>query len=265
MNQIIAIAATTVGEAIRRRVLLIILMVGLAFLIIAPSLNELSPRGQQQTLIDISIGILRITAAILAVTLTVYLLPNEVERRTIYTILSKPVYRYQFLVGKYLGSVIALALMIGLMTLVVILAFGIQQQTWSLDKLAPLIKVPFMMIFQMSLLAAVSMTFSTFVTPVINFFLSGLVWIFGTLINPIFERWGAEGQASDAISLIARVAHYAVPNFSNLDIAQGAASAATTQIRGSEAVYMMNGIIYAVVYSAILIVIAVLVFDRKEL
>jgi ABC-type transport system involved in multi-copper enzyme maturation permease subunit len=265
MNQIIAIAATTVGEAIRRRVLLIILMVGLAFLIIAPSLNELSPRGQQQTLIDISIGILRITAAILAVTLTVYLLPNEVERRTIYTILSKPVYRYQFLVGKYLGSVIALALMIGLMTLVVILAFGVQQQTWSLDKLAPLIKVPFMMIFQMSLLAAVSMTFSTFVTPVINFFLSGLVWIFGTLINPIFERWGAEGQASDAISLIARIAHYAVPNFSNLDIAQGAATAATTQIRGSEAVYMMNGIIYAVVYSAILIVVAVLVFDRKEL
>lgn len=265
MGQVFAIAATTVGEAIRRRVLLIILMVGLAFLIIAPSLNELSPRGQQQTLIDISIGILRITAAILAVTLTVYLLPNEVERRTIYTILSKPVHRYQFLLGKYLGSVVALSLMIGLMTLVVILAFGIQQQTWSLERLSPLIKVPFMMIFQMSLLAAVSMLFSTFVTPVINFFLSGLVWIFGTLINPIFERWGSQGEASGAVTLVARIAHYAVPNFSNLDIAQGAASSGTTQIRGSEAVYMMNGIVYAVVYICILLVVAVLVFDRKEL
>jgi hypothetical protein len=59
------------------------------------------------------------------------------------------------------------------------------------------------------------------------------------------------------------VAHYAFPNFSNLDLATGATAA--QELRGTESVYIMNGVIYALVYCGILIALAVLVFDRKEL
>lgn len=262
MTQVFAIAGTTLGEAIRRRVLLIILMVGLSFLIIAPSLSQLTPRGEKQVLIDMTLGILNITAAILAVTLTVYLLPNEVERRTIYTILSKPVQRWQFLLGKFLGSVAALTLMIGLMTIVVIVAFALQQGTTQLSEISPLIKTPFMLIFKMSLLAAVAMFFSTFVTPVVNFFLTGLVYVFGTLLNPFFEQVSGGDKHGGAVSLLATISHYVFPNFANLDLKSGAVLA--QQIRGSETVYIMNGILYAFVYSAVLITLAVLIFDRKE-
>jgi ABC-type transport system involved in multi-copper enzyme maturation permease subunit len=262
MTQVLAIASTTLGEAIRRRVLLIILMVGLSFLIIAPSLSQLTPRGQTQVLIDMTLGILNITAAILAVTLTVYLLPNEVERRTIYTILSKPVQRWQFLLGKFLGSVAALFLMVGLMTIVLIVAFALQQQTTSMEAIAPLIKTPFMLLFKMMLLAAVAMFFSTLVTPVVNFFLTGLVYVFGTLLNPFFESVTTK-KNSAMVDMIAKFSHYAFPNFANLDIKSGAAMQQT--IRGSEAVYMFNGVVYALVYCGILVALAVLIFDRKEL
>ncbi|MBA3725938.1 MAG: ABC transporter permease [Armatimonadetes bacterium] len=262
MGQILAIAGTTLGEAIRRRVLLIILMVGLAFLIIAPSLSQLTPRGQTNVLTSMTLGILKITAAILAVTLTVYLLPNEVERRTIYTILSKPVQRWQFLLGKYLGSVAALSLMIGLMAIVLIIAFALQQGSVSLTSLDPLIKAPIMLVFQMSLLAAVAMFFSTFASPVVNFFLTALVYVFGTLLNPFFESVTTK-QNTVSVNFFANIAHYAFPNFSNLDIKTGAEM--EQQITGSETVYMMNGVIYALVYCAILVTLAVLVFDRREL
>lgn len=263
MTQVFAIAGTTLGEAIRRKVLLIILMVGLSFLVIAPSLTQLTPRGQTQVLTAMTLGILKITAAILAVTLTVYLLPNEVERRTIYTILSKPVRRWQFLLGKYLGSVAALALMIGLMTIVLIIAYALQQQTTSVQDLAPLIKSPFMLIFQMSLLAAVAIFFSTIVTPVVNFFLTGLVYIFGTLLNPFFEAITTKKNTA-LLSVVGSASHYVFPNFSNLDLNPGVAGAAQ-ELRGSEAVYMFNGVLYALLYCAILVALAVLVFDRKEL
>jgi ABC-type transport system involved in multi-copper enzyme maturation permease subunit len=256
-----AIAATTLGEAIRRRVLLIILMVGLSSIIIMPSIGQLTPRGQTQTLVDILLGILNITSAILAVTLTVYLLPNEVERRTIYTILSKPVQRWQFLLGKFLGSVAALTLMVGLMTAVLVLAYALQQQTANLKDLSPLIKTPFMLIFKMSLLAAVALFFSTFVTPVVNFFLTGLVYVFGTLLNSFFESITTK-KNSAAVEMIANVCHYVFPNFSNLDLKAGATE---QTIRGSEAVYMFNGVVYALIYCAILIALSVLVFDRREL
>lgn len=263
MTQVFAIAGITLGEAIRRRVLLIILMVGLAFLIIAPGLNELTPRGGRQVLLDMTLGIIKITSAILAVTLTVYLLPNEVERRTIYTILSKPVQRYQFLLGKYLGSVGALSLMIAMMTMVLLIAFVLQQKTFEMQYIAPLIKAPIMLIFQMSLLAAVAMFFSTFVTPVVNFFLTGLVYIFGTLLNPFFEAVSGRG-GNEGLSIIAKISHYVFPNFQNSDISAGVAQQMEQQLRANETVYMFNGIIYSVVYTAILIVLAVMIFDRKE-
>jgi ABC-type transport system involved in multi-copper enzyme maturation permease subunit len=263
VTQVFAIAGTTLGEAIRRRVLLIILMVGLAFLIIAPSLNQLTPRGEKTVLIQMTLGILKITSVILAVTLTVYLLPNEVERRTIYTILSKPVQRYQFLLGKFLGSVSALSLMIGMMTLVLLLAFILQQGTYDINDLGPIIRSAIMLVFQMSLLAAVAMFFSTFVTPVINFFLTGLVYVFGTLLNPIFEGLG-ERAKQPAMQVISKIAHYAVPNFSSLDISTGAASEAGTRIGGNEIVYMTQGGLYALAYIGVLLILAVLVFDRKE-
>lgn len=262
MNAIMAIASTTLGEAIRRKTLLIIMAIGLVFLIIAPSISTLAPRGQREVLVGLVLGVLKITSAILAVTLTVYLLPNEVERRTIYTILSKPVQRSHFLIGKFLGSVGALTLMLVLMSVVLIVAFAIQQQAYNIGDLAPIIKPAFLLVFQMALLAAVAMLFSTFAPPVINFFLTGLVFIFGTLMNPIFEAFGAKDSAG-GVSIIARVAHYAIPNFGSLDISTGASDAAQ-QLRGSEAVYIGQGILYALVYISILIVVSVLIFDNKE-
>ena len=97
MRPILAIAKATVGEAIRRRVLLIILFIATILLFIAPLLGVLSQRQEQTVLTGFVLGIVQLSSAVIAITLTVYMLPNEVERRTIYTILSKPVQRYQFL------------------------------------------------------------------------------------------------------------------------------------------------------------------------
>ncbi len=112
MRPILAIASATVGEAVRRRVLLVILLIGTLLLSIIPALSILSARAELTVTISAMFAVLRGTAALIAVVLTIYMIPNEIERRTIYTILSKPVQRWQFLVGKYLGAVFALGLMI---------------------------------------------------------------------------------------------------------------------------------------------------------
>ncbi|MCC7231208.1 MAG: ABC transporter permease, partial [Fimbriimonadaceae bacterium] len=128
MGAIFSIATTTVGEAIRRRVLLIILMIGVLLLSIIPSLGVLSARSETSTMIGTMFAVLRGTSALIAIVLTVYMIPNEIERRTIYTILSKPVQRWQFLVGKFFGAVFALGLMILMMSLVMIILFQIFQK-----------------------------------------------------------------------------------------------------------------------------------------
>ena len=161
MRPILAIAATTVGEAIRRRVLLVILLIGVLFIVVAPGLGILSARSETTVLRAFMLGVIQGVSMIIAVILTVYMIPNEIERRTIYTILSKPVQRWQFLVGKYLGAVFSLLLMMAMMSAVMAFVFFLQQQSKSMSEIGDLMKGPMMYFIQMCLLAAVGIFFST--------------------------------------------------------------------------------------------------------
>lgn len=261
MKVILAIARTTIGEAIRRRVLLVILLVGLLFLVIAPGLNFLTPKQERTVLIAMTLGILQITSAVIAVVLTVYMLPNEVERRTIYTILSKPVNRWQFLVGKYLGAIGALGLMMLLMTVTLLVVFAVLQRVTAFDQIANLAKPPVMFYLQMCLLSAVAVFFSTFVSPIVNFFLSGGVYLVGSLFNSVFASIANSNDTPLLVRIGGTIIHTIVPNFANFSVQNPAVN--QTQIR-NEALYFVENLGYAIFYIMILLIGGILVFDRKE-
>ena len=211
MRAILGIASTTLGEAIRRKVLLVILLIGLLFLIIAPSLGMLSARSEMTVLKATMLAIIQMTSAVIAVVLTVYMIPNEIERRTIYTILSKPVQRWQFLIGKYLGAVFSLGLMMALMTVVVLAVFLILKQ--NVDEALSIAKQPILYFIQMSLLAAVAIFFSTFVSPLVNFFLSGGVYLLGTFFAAFLNSIQEGKTTPPAVKMLLSTINLAIPNF----------------------------------------------------
>lgn len=262
MRPILSIAKTTVGEAIRRRVLLIILLIGVVFLVVAPGLGVLTARSETTVLRSMMLGIIQLTSAVIAIVLTVYMIPNEIERRTIYTILSKPVQRWQFLVGKYLGAVGALALMMALMSLILMVTFYLQQNTKDIATVSELLKAPAMFFVQMSLLAAVAIFFSTFVSPLVNFFLSGGMYLLGSLFNPFFQSLNENPNTSGVTKAFAAIVNTVLPNFANFNV-QNPIINPTQQIQNEQAYYL--GItVYGLFYIAILLVGGILVFDRRE-
>lgn len=262
MNVIYSIAKTTVGEAIRRRVLLLILLIGVLFLVIAPGLNVLSARQSYTVLTGFTLGIIQLTSAVIAIVLTVYLIPNEIERRTIYTILSKPVLRWQFLVGKFFGAITALALMMALMTMTLVLVFKVMRPDAAPDQLALLAKAPMMFFVQMSLLAAVAIFFSTFVPPIVNFFVSGGVYLVGTLFSPVFQDLSGNQNLQPFVKAAATVIHTVVPNFAMFNIQNPIINSAQTV--QNEGMYYLQMAVYAVFYIGILMIGGILVFDRRE-
>ncbi len=322
MSIILSIAKTTVGEAIRRRILLVILLVGILFLVIAPSLNMLTARQEQTVLISLTLGVIQLTSAVIALVLTVYMLPNEVERRTIYTILSKPVQRWQFLVGKYLGAIGALGLMIAMMTFTLLFVYAVMQsevqptlnlvvieipiyvlfianlvalvalsnrlkdsakgqavlaalaaglvgilywigsQSGMLDQFAVFGKTTSMFFVQMCLLAAVGVFFSTFVPPTVNFFLSGGVYMIGSLFNSLFDAVAANTDMPFAAQIAVKVVQSIIPNFQNFSV-QNAAINQGTMIRG-ELFHYINLTGYGFAYISILLIVGILIFDRRE-
>jgi ABC-type transport system involved in multi-copper enzyme maturation permease subunit len=259
---IFSIAGTTIGEAIRRKVLLVILLIGAFLLILAPSLGILSARSETTVLKGMMLGVIQLTSAVIAIVLTVYMIPNEIERRTIYTILSKPVQRWQFLVGKYLGAVGALGLMMALMGLLMVLMFRFEMGMTSVSDLSDLLKAPLMYFVQMSILASVAVAFSTFVTPLVNFFLSGSIYLIGSLFNPFFETIQSSPNTPAVAKGFATLVNAILPNFANYNV-QNPIINPGQEIHNEGSYYMM-ATVYGVFYILIALIVGILVFDRRE-
>ncbi len=262
MRPILAIASTTVGEAIRRKVLLIILLIGVLFIVVAPGLGILSARSETTVLKSFMLGVTQGVSAIIAVILTVYMIPNEIERRTIYTILSKPVQRWQFLVGKYLGAVLSLLLMMSMMSAVMCLMFFLQQQSKNVSEIADLMKGPMMYFVQMCLLAAVAIFFSTFVAPLVNFFLTVGVFLVGVFFNPLFQSLQDNQNTVPFVKIMAKAVNTILPNFANYNI-QNPLINSNPSIQ-NEGRYFLGITVYGVVYIGILLILGILIFDRRE-
>ena len=314
MSIILSIARTTIGEAVRRRILLVILLIGILFLVIAPSLNMLTPRQETTVLKGLTLGVIQITSAVIALVLTVYMLPNEVERRTIYTILSKPVQRWQFLLGKYLGAIGALGLMIAMMTFTLLFVYAVMQSqekptapialfivtlialvaltnklkdkasgqvviavlaaglmatlywigmaTGQLETFGDFGKTSAMFFIQMCLLAAVGVFFSTFASPVVNFFLSGGVYMIGSLFNTLFDAVAENAEMSAFAKGAVQILQSIIPNFQNFSV-QNTTVNPNQVIRG-EFYHYMNLTGYGLLYISILLILGIIIFDRKE-
>ncbi len=261
MRPILSIASTTVGEAIRRKVLLIILLIGLVFLFVAPALGVLSTRSESTVLKGFMLFTIQLTGAVIAVVLTVYMIPNEVERRTIYTILSKPVQRWQFLVGKYLGAVAALALMMGMMSIVLVGVFVLQQGA-NASAAADLLKGPMLYFVQMSLLAALAIFFSTFASPLVNFFLSGGIYLLGTVFSPFFTSIQENPATPPVAKAFATIINSILPNFASYNIQNPIINPG--QAIQNESVYYMQTIGYGLAYVVGLLIAGIVIFDRRE-
>lgn len=260
MNAIIAIASTTLGEAVRRKVLLIILLIGVGLLVVTPGLQQLAPRQANTVLVAFGLGVIQMIGALVAVVLTINLIPAEIERRTIYTILSKPVQRHQFLLGKFFGSVATILMMMALMTVVFLVVYFVMRHELP----ANLMQGPPLFFIQMTLLAAVAMFFSTFVSPIVNFFLSFGMYLVGNLANPLFQSLtNARGEQVSAFGRLgATVIHYVLPNFANYNVQNPIINPESAI--GNTQVYVLQVTLYAVVYIAILLTAAILVFDKRE-
>ncbi|MCK4777829.1 MAG: ABC transporter permease subunit, partial [Actinomycetia bacterium] len=99
-----------VKDAIRKKILYFIFLLTFFLLALTPKLPSFEVGVQIALYRDISLGLSLISIVLLSIFLSVNQIPGEIEKKTIYNILSKPIKRYQFLIAKFLGILSILAL-----------------------------------------------------------------------------------------------------------------------------------------------------------
>jgi ABC-2 type transport system permease protein len=128
-GHVLAITSNTLTELTRQKVFCVILIFGLLLIGTSGFMARLSFQQEFQVLKDVSLGAMSIFTSLLAILAPARLLPQEIEDRTIYTILAKPVPRIEYLLGKLLGVLLLLAISIALMSALFVAVLYAREQS----------------------------------------------------------------------------------------------------------------------------------------
>ncbi len=116
MSKVAAIAVNTFKEAVRNRVLYVLLFFAILIMFGAWVAGTLSIDEQDKIVRDLGVGAINFISVLIAVFVGVGLVYNDLDKKTIYTIVSKPISRWQFLLGKYFGLLLTIAVNVLIMT-----------------------------------------------------------------------------------------------------------------------------------------------------
>jgi ABC-type transport system involved in multi-copper enzyme maturation permease subunit len=247
------IATNTVREAIRNKLLYILLFFAVGLILAGVFLSSLSYVESQRILQDIGLAAIRLFGVVIAIFVGVNLIYKEVDRRTVYTILSKPLSRVEFLLGKYLGLVMT----IWMQAAVMIAAFLVV--SWLTD--APLTSAhaaAFGLIgMELALVVALATLFSAFTTPMLASFFTAGLWFVGHLTRDLRDI----GASSDLESVknVTGALHRVLPDLEAFNLTVEAAHGLT--VTASD---VWLPVAYGLGYVAILLAGAVTLFERRD-
>jgi len=281
------IARNTLGDALRKRVLLVFLLLALVFLFLALMLNYFTAREQMSMFMSMSTFVLLIFGAMIAITTAVFLIPNEIENRTIHSVLSKPVRRWEFFLGKFFGGVLTLGVSLGLISLIVVIVVALlslkaptgadptqvltqaQQQFnaaewWDRASVsgALVIRSSLVIFFELVLLTAIATTLSLFLSATVNFSLTAFIFIAGSL-QDVVAAWGRRNEELALVPYIAQAFYYVMPHFQDFNI-MGNITHPEVPIAVNHLTYAGLVSVYGLLYAAVVLLLGIVVFDGKE-
>lgn len=260
MNAVWAIARSAFRQAVRDRLLYGILFFAIAMLFFGLVLGELALGEEQRVVVDVGLAGISLFTVVVATVAGVNLLYKELDRKTLFTVLSKPIARWQFLVGKYLGLAVTILLALALMGLVLVLILLGKGMAVP----APLPSFLALIAVEAVVVTAVAVFFSSFATP----FMSGIftVGLFligrnGDVLAEVAGR-GAGGPTGTLLETLVQV----TPNL-HLFYPSGEMFAGRfVTVRGPfvPLEYVGYAAAYGLCYAACLLVLAALIFHRRD-
>jgi ABC-type transport system involved in multi-copper enzyme maturation permease subunit len=201
------------------------------------------------------IGLISISffGVLMAVFIGIGLVSKEIEKRTIYNIISKPIQRYQFLLGKYFGLLLTLLINIGVMTILFLVVIYFKSGSWELS----LLKAITLFFFELLIIIAVAILFSTFTTPILSSVFTLAIYLMGQLTpNLLLLREKVGGIIGRTILLIL---YYLLPNLQNLNIKNEMVHNIAINNQ-----FIFFAIAYSLTYSTVIMLLAILLFQKKD-
>jgi Cu-processing system permease protein len=258
--KVLAIARNTFREAIRDRVLYGFLFFAIALILFSLVLGRLSFNQQIRCTVDVGLAGVSLFSVLIAIFLGITLLHKEIEKRTIYTVLAKPVSRTAYLIGKFFGLAATMAVQMALMLAVFVALLLLEGAELS----AGLFVAVALIFVETLLVIAMALFFTSFSSP----FLSGLfcLGLFAAGRNAQLLSELAKNKQLAWMGPILDGATAVVPNLylfypSGKIVEQSWASVLGQFVSNGYAAYTIG---YGLAYTALFLALAVVLLGRRD-
>jgi ABC-type transport system involved in multi-copper enzyme maturation permease subunit len=253
MSRVWAITLNTFREAIRNRILYALLFFSVLFIGAATVLSHLTIGEYSKVVKDTGLSVIALFGVLIAIFVGIGLVNRDIERKTIYTIATKPVSRGAIVLGKYLGLVLVLAVMVSVMGLVYVLTLmvnAVAVDGWFLVAL-------WLTLMELMVITAFAVLYSTFSSPTVASFFSLSTYVIGHLTGDI--RAFGEQAEKPLWGHLAQLQYWVLPNLENFNVRTEVAYAIALP-----ADFIALTTLYGLLYSAVVLGVAAVVFRHRD-
>jgi len=247
------VAQNTFREAVRDKLLYNLLLFAAAMIGSSIVLAKLHIGYDERIYRDVGLAAIAFFGVLIAIFVGINLVYREISLKTVYSMLAKPVHRWEFLVGKYLGLIILLVVEVAIMSSFFLGVLWLKDSSVT----PAMFSAIFLIFVELSLITAVAIFFSSFTTPYLAGMFTVAIWIIGHLLGDL-RAFGAQ-EGSESLRPITELLYWSLPNLDRLDIKGPAASGAVM-----EAGRVWFSAAYAGLYSFALLAGSVLLFQRRD-
>lgn len=254
LPRILTIAKNAFREAVRDRILYNLILFVLLITASAIFLGELTAGQEARVIVNLGLSAMLVFGTFIAIFVGVSLVWKEIEKKTVYSIFSKPIGRGEFIVGKYLGLCLTLLVNVAIMGAGVTFAL---LYVGGKQFAGPIWAAILLIFLELTILTAVAIMFSSFSTPALSALLTFFIFIIGHFSSSLLDLATNVGSRT-AIGFFTAI-YYLLPNLSHFSFITETSNGMT--VPGA----MLGGsVLYAVVYNIILLTIAIVIFSRRN-
>ncbi len=266
MRAITLVAGAVFRESVRDRVPYSMVMFAVLLMAASYLISQLTAGQDMKIVKDLGLAALSIFGLLIAVFLGIGLVSKEVERKSIFGLLTKPVSRSQFILGKYTGLVATLIINLGVMTIAYYAVLAYMQYvsppavraSWPAPAMDPRLLVAVVLIVaELALVTAIAMFFSTFSSPLLATLLTLGLWLAGHF-NADLRNFGAVVDSAPVVA-VARGLYYLLPNLAPFDVKAEVVHGLPVSAR-----HVLLTLLYAAIYSSALLTAAITIFRRRD-
>ena len=259
------IAVNSFREAVRDKIPYVVLLSAVALAAFSVMLGEWSVFDREFVVKSVTVSIISLSGLFIAIFAGVGQVQKEIQKKTIHTLLAKPVSRSAFLLGKYIGLLALLALHVTLLSLTLFFVLW----TVNANITLPVIQACYLVFWELAIVLAFAVLFSTYSSALISSIFSFGIYLIGHLSNQILKevyfayRISEDGsflkEHGEMVYDIAKGIHFIFPNLFKFNASMQAAH--TISLEQS---YIIWNSLYALGYSGAVLCLAVLLFKNKD-